>query len=221
MQSRSTTVGNLAAASANFYVTSVTPTSGQVLTLANTTVATPRRVLLTFGNEAGNRTLALVGTNSTGAVIKETLNVASGAAGSVYTVQDFLTVTSATSGGGAWTTNMTLGTNGVASSDWRQIATNITPTEVAIACAVTGTATYTIEYTYTDLNALALSGNQGFQAFTVPVVFGLSTLSNKTASADGFINDPAWAWRLVINSGGLASTGSSVTATAVQAGIRQ
>ena len=75
-------VGPLANASANNIATSQTPTSGTALTLNGSLVVSgvavldkPRRVLLTYGNEASNRTLVVVGTNVSGNSITETLAV--------------------------------------------------------------------------------------------------------------------------------------------------
>lgn len=116
---------NPAAASANNIVTTITPTSGTKLTLNGTTVSggvatldIPRRVLLTYGNEASARTMTIFGTDRNGNAISEILAVPSGAGGTVYTQQDFLTVTEALPLGGGWTAAMTLGTNAVASTQW-------------------------------------------------------------------------------------------------------
>lgn len=114
-----------AAASANNIALSQTPVSGTALTLNGSTVSggvatldVARRVLLTFGNEASNRTLVITGTDRSGNVQSETLTVASGASGTVGTLRDFLTVTSVLPLGGGWTAAVTLGTNAIASTPW-------------------------------------------------------------------------------------------------------
>jgi len=116
---------SLAAASANNIALSQTPVSGTALTIngsaASGGVATldvARRVLLTYGNEAAARTLIVTGTNRSGNAISETLAVPSGAGGTVYTLQDFLTVTSLLPEGGGWTAAVTVGTNAVGSTPW-------------------------------------------------------------------------------------------------------
>lgn len=116
---------SLAAASANNIATSQTPTSGTALTLNGSTVSggvatldVPRRVLLTFGNEAAARTLTVTGTDRSGNTISEILAVPSGGASTVYTKQDFKTVTSLLPLGGGWTAAVTVGTNAVGSTQW-------------------------------------------------------------------------------------------------------
>lgn len=116
---------SLAAASANNIAQSQTPVSGTALTIngsaASGGVATldvARRILLTFGNEASQRTLLVTGTDRSGNVISETLTVPSGGSSTVYTKQDFLTVTSLLPAGGGWTAAVTVGTNAVGSTPW-------------------------------------------------------------------------------------------------------
>jgi len=114
----------LAASSANNLATSQTPVSGTPLTLtalAGTGLDTQRRVLLTFGSEASNRTMVITGKNSQGTVISETLSIASGAGSTVATVQDFLTVSQALPLGGGWTAAVTLGTNTTGSTMWQVV----------------------------------------------------------------------------------------------------
>ena len=101
-------LGPFAAAQAAGIVTSTTPVSGTALTLNGALVNAagvavmdkPRRILLTYGSEASARTLIVTGTNADGNPIQETLAVAASAPGTVYTVQDFATVTAALPQGG-------------------------------------------------------------------------------------------------------------------------
>src|SRR5215813_8621976 len=113
----------LGAASANAIALSQTPVSGTPLTLNGASVTagvavldTQRRVLLTYGNEASARTMVLTGTNDQGAAISETLAIPSGAGGTVASYFDYLTLTAALPLGGGWTAAVTLGTNGVGST---------------------------------------------------------------------------------------------------------
>ena len=124
----------LAASSANNLATSQTPGSGTPLTLtalAGTGLDTQRRVLLTFGSEASNRTMVITGKNSQGTVISETLSIASGAGSTVATVQDFLTVSQALPLGGGWTAAVTLGTNTTGSTMWQVVHARNLPTRIA------------------------------------------------------------------------------------------
>ena len=213
------TVGPLAGASANFFAVSATPTSGTPLTLAHTTPATPRRVLLTYGNEGSARTLVLTGTNADGNSIQETLAVPSGAGGTVATSQDFATLVSAMPLGGGWTAAMTLGTNVVASSPWKIInPVAWGPTEVAWNGVATGTVNWSIEITLDNPNNNAnVMGSQALGNYpSVPnVITPITALTSQAASANGVYNDPFYAWRLTVNSG----TGS-VQVTALEAGMQ-
>lgn len=211
------TVGNLAAANAALLAASQTPVSGTPLTLTGTQPDQARRVLLTFGNEAAARTLVLVGTNGTGNPISETLSVPSGAAGTVYTIQDFATLLSATPGGGGWTAAATLGTNTIASSPWKLTnAVSMSPLELSFGGIVSGAVNWGIEYTYVELNANAYAiGSQALGNYPpLPVAYDHPTLQNLDANGEGVLNDPIMGWRVKVNSG----TGS-VAVTAIEAGI--
>lgn len=218
------TVGPLASASANNIITSITPTSGTALTLTGSTVNasgvavldSPRRILLTFGNEVSNRTLVITGTNSDNNPIQETLTVASGAGGTVATVQDFATVTKALPLGGGWSNAISVGTNTSAGTTPRFQNINFGPMNVEIACVVNGTVTYQAEYTVSSINSN--SNRLGSQALGnypgTPTWFVHPTLNAKSVNADGQITWPVTAVRITITSG----TGS-VTATIASAGI--
>jgi hypothetical protein len=218
--------GGLAAASANNIALSQTPTSGTKLTLNGSTVTggvatldQARRVLLTFGNEASNRTMVIAGTNAGGMPIQETLAIASGAGSSVFTVQDFLTVTSALPLGGGWTAAVTLGTNAIASSPWK--FTNYqewSPAQISFNLTQSGTATWSIELTNTNLNSNMnqIGGGPLGNYAPVPNVFTAnSALSSQTTGTSAAVSDiPFVAWRLKI----LTGTGS-LTCEAIEAGM--
>jgi hypothetical protein len=211
------TVGPLVAGSATFYSASATPISGTPLTLTNAVPAVPRKVLLTFGSEASARTLVVTGTNGSGNPIQETLAVPSGGASTVSTVQDFASVTNALPLGGGWTAAASLGTSGVASSDWKIVNSQMFgPTEISFAVSVTGTINWSIELAYTNPNnnANAVGGAFGNYPTPVTVWAAASGLTSQTGAAQGTINDPIYAWRMTINSG----TGT-VTVTAIEAGM--
>jgi hypothetical protein len=211
------TVGPLVAGAAAFYAASATPVSGVPLTLTGAVPAVPRQVLLTYGNEASARTLVVTGTNASGNSIQETLAVPSGAGGTVATTQSFASVTSALPLGSGWTAAASLGTNGVASSDWKIInAQMFGPTEVAFAVSVTGTVNWSIELTYTNPNnnANQMGGAFGNDPIPVTVWAGPTGLTAQAVAAQGVINDPLYAWRLTLNSGS-----GTATATVLESGM--
>lgn len=144
-------VGPLAAASANLYATSQTPTSGTALTLTGSTSLTPRRVLLTFGNEGSARTLTIVGTGYGGNTQSEILAVPAGAGATVASALDYTAISSALPLGGGWTAAITLGTNGSASTPWFRLDNYGFP-QCALQVDVSGTVTYSVEQTLEDPN---------------------------------------------------------------------
>lgn len=93
---------------------------------------------------------------------------------------------------------------GTGSSPWAVIDHHINPVNIGVACVVSGTANYTVEYTYDNIE------NSGFS----PTVFPHGTLVALTATTDGNFTLPVYAIRVTINSG----TGS-VAMTLVQSGI--
>lgn len=204
------TVGPLAAASANNIAQSQTPTSGTALTLNGSTVVngvavldTPRRVLLTFGNEVSARTLVVTGTGRTGQVQSETLAVPSGAGATVATVLDYKTVTSLLPAGGGWTAAVTVGTNGVAASAWVRLDQWPIP-QTTIQCTVSGTVNYTVQATLDDPNSptdpVAISAVTWVDSLDTTVVGATAT------KLSSFAYVPVFA-RVLLNSG----TGSVVT----------
>ncbi len=205
----------IAAASANNIALSQTPGAAGNLTLNGSTatggVATldvARRVLFTpAGAEAGNSTIWTVyGTNRSGAAIQETVNGVNNPS-VVYTNQDFLTVTRIAVNK-AQAGAVTVGTNGIASSQWFQLNTMTNPINVGVGVTVTGTINFSVEYTYQDPNTLALG--------SYPTVWTQSALAAKTSATDGSFTFPCWGMRLTQNS---FTSGGTATATFIQAGI--
>jgi hypothetical protein len=168
----------------------------------------PRRVLITYGNEASNRTVTIYGTNRYGAFINETVTVVSGAGGSAYTQQDFKSVTQV-SVFSAWTTSMSVGTNGVGSSQWFIVQWQVTPFNLGLTYTVTGTQTAQIEITTDDPNNLPA----GVIAPVPTTATGLGTLNTTTY---GSITTPITAWRVTVTAG----TGTG-RVSSIQAGLRQ
>ena len=180
-------------------------------TTTNTvTLDTARRVLLTYGNEAAARTMVITGTNHFNNPITETLNIPAGGAGTIATLQDFLTVTQVLPGGGGWTAAVTVGTNSFGSSPWLAVSTMVTPVILGVTCVVTGAVNYSIEYTNDNPNGI------GLIAAVIPNPFSPVSLFQQSTSIASSIDQPFQFWRLTINSG----TGS-VTATGIAGGVYQ
>ena len=214
------TCGPYAAGSVNYYVTSATPVSGTALTLAHTTAPDAplaRRILLTYGNEASARTLVLTGTSQNGDIITETLAVPSGGSGTVVSVLDYLTLTSALPLGSGWTAAATLGTvtsgtnTPVASSPlWR--ADDWGFPEITLQAVVTGTVTYTVETSLDDPNVVLPM----ISVAPASMTWQPTTLAgNSTNAQEVILGKPLWI-RLTINSA--TATSGSATLTIVQAG---
>jgi hypothetical protein len=203
------TVGPLAGASAANLVASVTPTSGTPLTLLTNTLDMPRRILLTYGSEGAARTLVITGTGITGQTQSETLAVPSGAAGTVASVLDYATITSALPLGSGWTAAATLGTSTIAGSAWIMLDSWALP-EVSLQCTVNGTVNYTVQQTLDDPNSIsnpvALSAVTWVNSADTAVVAATATAQSNYAYAPVFT-------RVLLNSGS-----GSVVYTVSQAG---
>lgn len=211
MANSSTFTKALVAASANNIALSQTPVSGTPLTINGSTASagvatldTQRRVLLTFGSEAAQRTLVVTGTNDSGNPISETLTIPATSPGTIATLQDFLTVTSMVPAGGGWSAAVTVGTNTTGSTPWNVVNNQIDPTIIQVMGTVlSGSATWSIEYTYATIPGMP--GNTGNQPWTYPTppapVFEHATLVNQTGTLDGGINAPVTGWRLTITVG--------------------
>ena len=153
MRPLTTTVGPLTAASANNIALSQTPTTaftpnGAAVVNGVAVLDTPRRVLFTpVGNESANFfTITGTGLNLT----PQTEILAGANATAFQSNLDFLTISSITlrtAAAGA----LTVGTNGVAASQWVRFD-DFAPGLISIQCTVTGTANYTIQSTLQNAN---------------------------------------------------------------------
>ena len=218
----------LTAAVANNIALSQTPVSGTPLTLNGAAVVagvavldTQRRILLTFGNEASDRTLVLTGTNDAGAAVSETLKVASGAGGTIASVYDYRTLTSAVPAGGGWTAAVTLGTNSVGSTPWWIPDDALTPFEVAanVEFPVAATNT-TASVETTDDTLLMPMSIYGGQPATIPppIIAPWSGLTDVGSDSYAVINHNCSGIRLTVTEG---ADGVAVQAVLRQSGIRQ
>lgn len=148
-QLQPTALGQLTAQSVAYAPVSA---GGALVNVATPTITldAPRRVLVTFGNEASNRTITIYGGDRAGNSISETLTVASGAGSTIATVQDFLTITRVQVFA-AWSAAMTVGTNSTGSTPWVTVQRNITPFAMAFQTTlVSGAVTGQIEVTIDD-----------------------------------------------------------------------
>lgn len=240
---------SLAAASANNIAQSQTPTSGTALTLNGSAVSSgvatldvARRVLLTFGNEAANRTLTVSGTDRNGNAISEVLAVTSGAGGTIYTKRDFLTITSLLPLGGGWTAPATVGTNAVGSTQWfiREWS-QIGKMGVLVSIPNSG-PTVQLEVTWDDPNAnlqvypygaspeplsnvpplaVIAPASEAIFAPTTGVVLGTQSWAGITSTgggAAGAFDVPVFAMRLTNTAGTGASTLQIIETTADRKG---
>lgn len=205
------TVGGLAAASANNIALAQQPTATAGFTL-NGALATggvapldkPRRVLITTTENDSAKTFTITGTDSQGRIISETMAGPNSTAG--QSTLDYATVTSITTNSTV-TANLTVGTNGVASSQALPLDHYGWPQD-GIQVVVTGTINYTIQYTLDDPYGPASTVLNWFD-FPDPNFVGATT--NQVGGAQ-FL--PA-ALRVLINSG----TGTA-TITILQPGIK-
>src|SRR6185312_14498003 len=141
-------------ASANSYksILSITPSGNTASTvtvgaMGLATLDTARRVLFTSSGTDTGLTISISGTDWAGVPISETL--IGGSSGTpVYTVLDYLTVTHV-SVSGATAGTISVGTNGVASSQWINLDTFAMGT-VNIQAVASGTVNYTVETTNDD-----------------------------------------------------------------------
>ena len=157
-------------------------------TASSTNDAIGRRVALAY---TGTSAFTIVGTNSNGNVITDTL---ASAASTNQSNLDFVTVTSITAGSSI--TGATAGTNGVGSSPWW--TTNFySNNDVNIGIdveVVTGSVNYTIQHTFDDPNNL-------FDSITYPLPANHPVLNQQNATLDGAYTTPISAARVLINSG--------------------
>lgn len=213
----------LAAASANNICTSQSAAGAANLTINGSAAAggiatldTQRRVLITSGGNDSGITFTVFGTTQSGNAIQETVTGAD--VGTVATNQDFLTITQVSTSG-ATASNVTVGTNTVGSTPWVLADQHVTPGNLSLGgLVVSGSVTYTAEYTYDDFLNLTTGAYATPQtpqiAYPTPrMVVGLTSVNTST---DALLSNPIKGWRLTINSG----TGTA-SLTGTQAGIKQ
>lgn len=166
--------------------------NGSLATGGIATFDVPRRVLVTTAGNDSGITYTVTGTDRYGRVQSEVIpgpNIST-----AYTVKDFATVTAVTVSGST-AAAVTIGTNGVGSSDIMVLDTIANPTTIALAAIVTGSPNYTVECTYDDYApAWDMIANS-------PTWFPVSGFTAQTSNQDGALNRPATAIRITNNSG--------------------
>lgn len=191
----------LAAANSTSIATSQSPGSGLIslVTTTGVTLDAQRRVLLTSGGNDSAISFTVIGTNQSGAPITDTFPGANGT--TAQSNLDFLTVTGITHTGSVAST-LTAGTSGVGSSQWQLMNLHSTPMDLSIAVELrTGSANYTIEYTFDDPNILPGTGGLNQAGLGYPLPFADINLSGATATGQTSYQVPIFAWRLTTNSG--------------------
>lgn len=148
------TVGPLTAADGNGICTSQTGVTtfalnGALTTSGVATLDAARRIEITSDNVDNDKYFTITGTSSSGNIQTEVLLGPDTA--SVYTNLDFKTVTSVVCSATV-TGNVTVGTNGVASSPLVMFDPYAFP-QVSLQCDVTGTVNYTVQQTLDDPNS--------------------------------------------------------------------
>lgn len=101
------------------------------------------------------------------------------------------------------------------SSPWKNVDFHAQPFQLSIAVVVTGTITYTVEYTY-DPVAPTPDPSSWAPGTSTPAVFSDAVLANQSSTGETTINDPIIAWRVTVNS----VSGGSIAVKGIQAGIR-
>ncbi len=162
MRPRSYKVGPLVAPAANNIAASQSITSSGVVLLNGTlAVAVPnagtqavldtfRRVLVTSAGNDSSKTMTIVGITHGGLITTEILAMANTTtAQSVLDYKAIISLTMSTSSAAA----ITVGTNGVASSPWFDVAADAAP-NISVQVTVSGTANYTVQSTLDDPNNL-------------------------------------------------------------------
>ncbi len=172
------------------------------------TLDTARRILFTSGGDDSLVTVTITGGDYAGIPISETLTLSNGS--TVYSVLDYLTLTSVTSSA-AIATTIQVGTNGIASSPWVTFDPFSGTAPTAIQTGVSGTVNYTVQQTLNDPNS---TSNPVARSSVVWISHPDSALVGATTAVQGnYAYAPAYA-RLLLNSN---TNPGYATATFIQA----
>lgn len=177
--------------------------NGSLVTGGNAVFDAPRRVAIaSAGNDSGI-TFTVTGTArpEMGNIVQsETITGGNGA--TVYTTQDFATVTSISASGPVATTVLA-GTNGIASGPWVPWDNYAVDFQLSVAGFVmSGAPTWQLDYTYDDVYGTWLPANVPF-----PRPIASTQLVGITGNADAQINSLIRASRLTLTAvGGMQLT---------------
>jgi hypothetical protein len=189
----------LAAAVSTGICTSQSPGAGAITLNGSLVVAgvanliTQRQVIVTSGGDDSGITFTITGTNDTNVAISETIT--GGNAAAVASTIDFLTVTSITHTGAVAGT-ITAGTNGVGCTHPVPLGQYQSPFNTSLSLEFpTSGSTATAQYTYDDVFSLSVVQSNGLRYKSI------SSLTDKTADADGSLTAPVAAVRMKITAG--------------------
>lgn len=176
-----------------------------------------RLVAVSSNNADTTQKITYVGADRYGNALTETDTLNGTTA--VQTQQDFLTVTSV-SVSAAMTGNITVGTNGVGSTQWFVASFDYVPFQIGIGCyrSTNAAVSATVERTRDDPNA-NLPGTTEPQSNIPPLAWPDSVINNLALGQwptllETTLSSPIFAYRLTVNSG----TGTAVM-QAIPAGI--
>lgn len=207
-------VGPLVTASANNICLSQSVSGAGSFILNGTTVSggvatldAPRRVLITSAGNDSAVSFTITGTTYSNSTTSEVILGSN--ASSVYTITDFLTISSIKTSASTAST-VTIGTNGIAGSSWVSCDPWAT-SYISIQAVVSGTVNYTIQQT-TD-NPNSADTPVSVQNVTWVNSNDVAVVGATTTQQSNYIFTPIFA-RVVLNSGS-----GSVTTTFVQSGV--
>jgi hypothetical protein len=196
------------AGAGNFTINGASATAGVA------TLDTARRVILTSAGDDHLITFTVYGypTSAANTPIQETVKGTNG--GVAATTLDFFSITRV-SASGATAGNVRIGTNSTGSTPWVSVTPHVTRETLSVASHVTGTVTYSVEYSYKDVNYNPTSTFGAYQLdYVSPTPWLDPVVQGQTGDTVAKSTEPIWAARVTITSG----TGS-VEATFLQSGI--
>ena len=152
-------------------------------------LGTQRQVEFESAGDISATNFTITGTDDSGAIISET--IAGPNAGTVATELNFSTVTQIAADA-SFATDVEVGTNGVGASQTVPLDQYLTPFNVSLGIAITGTVDVTVEFTFDDV----------FGDFPGPFSWtDHPDLTGITADDDATFIAPVSACRLLTNSG--------------------
>ncbi len=168
-----------------------------------------RKVIVTSAGNDSGITFTIYGTRPTGQPLYETITGA--AVGIATTRQDFFTVTRVAASGAAAGV-VEVGTSAAGASEWVSSNIHIAPAQWSIAVdVVSGSVTYSLEYTYDDFWTVAPNGYPQ----PVPFAWTDAVMNGETTDQQTSLALPITGWRIAITAG----TGT-IECWGIQAGIR-